>query len=471
MSTPVLHLYVAALAHDGRGIGFLPEGDRSPRGLAVFVERALPGQTIACEQVRDRGSYLEARLLEVLASDFIPEPPHCPHQAQCGGCPLQPLPYHLQLQWKEKLAGDAMLRIGKLSGPEFTKAWEGIRAAPVLRNYRNKVTLAFGKNCNGHLALGLRQQRSHTVLPFERCVLIDESAYPIIAIAAELTAASGLPFSGAGGFWRFLTLRLAAPAPAAHPQWHAILHTGHAGKPQRAAVAAISERLLAENAELASFTHEEHRGKGVFASGAVRRFTLAREKTFAAIYMELGNRLFGLDVGSFFQVNRQASPLLAALALDMDAEASGGLLDLYCGVGAPGQLLAERHESSFGIEQDCQAVKWAARNASAAGLPGWKYACGDVASKLRELAHTGDAGKFQTILLDPPRAGLGQDGMENIAALAPQHVIYISCNPSTMARDAQALREEYSLERLAAVDMFPHTPHLECCGLWRRRKS
>lgn len=468
MSNSIFIITITGLAHDGRGIGFLPQPGQK-RGLAVFVERALPGQTIRCVSMRNYANYHEAKLLEVLKSDFTPDTPHCPQQIECGGCPLQPLPYPLQLQWKEKLVLDAMLRIGKLPAAELHNAWEGLTASPATQSFRNKVVLAFGKTADGLPALGFRSRGSHVVLPFDACALIEQSAYPIICQANKLALASKLPVFESSGFWRFLTLRRAATADSQHLAWHAILTTSPADKIQSKIVTDLGVRLLADHTSLASFTHEERRRNDRLAAHGTRKLRLGRGDRPTDIALELGGRTFCLDVGSFFQVNGPASQILAKTAKDMDTAARGHLLDLYCGVGAPGQLLAERHESCFGIERDAAAIKWARENAAGAGLAAWKYACGNAEEKTAELARTSKY-SFQAVLLDPPRSGIGKMGIRNIVKLAPENIIYISCNPATLARDAEELQKGYKMERLAGVDMFPHTPHLECCGIWTRRE-
>ena len=184
-------------------------------------------------------------------------------------------------------------------------------------------------------------------------------------------------------------------------------------------------------------------------------------------------RLFALDAASFFQVNTRAAQNLARLARDMLRQTRGGaengaaLLDLYCGAGAPGQLLAPDYERLLGVEYDKRAVALARRNAERAGLARCRYEAGDAAVLLDRLRRERRGPGWDTVLADPPRAGLAPRVLDGLLALRPQHILYISCNPATLARDANGLRTRYRLERLTAVDLFPHTPHLECLSLWR----
>lgn len=448
---------ITALAHDGRGIGFLPQSGQK-RGLAIFVERALPGQTVKCREVKAKGNYREAKLLEVSKSAFEPVPPFCPQQAICGGCVWQPLPHEKQLFWKERLIFDALGRIGKLPEKEIKAAWEGIKPSPKSEHYRNSITLAFGLDGQGKPALGLRGIKGHEIVNFPGCALADGDIAPIVEQAYNLAEAGGLPFYDNGrGFWRFLALRKDYKG-----RWHGLAITSKAGRPEQKTVAALGEILLRCNPALASFTHWERRKDDYLSKGDSRGLAVLGDANFA---IELCGRLFGLDAASFFQTNSGAANILADMARDMDKEASGPLLDLYCGVGAPGQLLAERHQTCLGIEKDGLAVKWARENAKQTNLGGWQYEKGDVVKKLAGIK----AGNFGLILLDPPRSGVGKEGMEKMAKLNAPHIMYISCDSATLARDASILKDKYALTRLAAVDMFPNTPHVECAGLWRRK--
>lgn len=458
----VIKLAITALAHDGRGIGFLPQPGQA-RGLAVFVPGALPGQTVSCNIVRTAKNFGEAQLLEVLHSDFAPQTPHCPDLASCGACPLQPLPYREQLRLKETQVQNALIHVGKFAPQKIQRAWTGIFASQQTTQHRNKLTLAFGKTEAGEPALGMRGRASHAVAPVRGCALADASAMSIAAAAFALARDSGLPFYDGDGFWRFLTLRRASAPEGGDMAWRAILLTSPADKVAALAARQLGARLLASQPHLAAFIHEERRERDFLCARGRRRACLGSPH----MALPLGGRMFGLDAASFFQVNNGAAEILAQTVQNMDAEAGGPLLDICCGVGAPGQLLHARHERCLGIERDSAAIGWARKNAS--GLSGFGYqraVCGDF---LAEMAIKGKKGFFKTALLDPPRAGLGAKAIVSLAHMAPERIIHISCDAATLARDAALLARSYELERIVGIDMFPHTPHVECCALWRRK--
>ena len=139
-----------------------------------------------------------------------------------------------------------------------------------------------------------------------------------------------------------------------------------------------------------------------------------------------------------------------------------------CGAGAPGQLLAPGYAGLLGLEYDKRAVAAARKNAARAGLVHCRYEAGDAAALVRSLVQ-GDERTFQAAVVDPPRSGMDRETLEALLTLAPGRILYISCNASTLARDAISLQKKYTLTHLSGIDLFPHTPHLECLTLWRRK--
>lgn len=495
-----LDLALDGLAHDGRGIGHLKDTDRpGERGLTVFVAGGLPGQVVRCRVKARKARFLEAELVAVLRPAADAVPPLCPHAAAgtsapgCGGCPLQTMPYASQLEWKTRLARDALTRIGALDAGEVAAAWERTVPSPALTGFRNRMTFAFGTGGAG-LVLGQRSRGGPDVVPTPDCALLPPGGRELLGAAQEAAAQSGLPAwraserrgrgkTGACGFWRFLTLRQGWLAGETEPRWWALCLTSPGNRAERAAVRTLGERLLAVGgvSRMGGFIHEERSRDDALASGERRVLCLdsggAENRDAAILHLPLGARSFALDAASFFQVNTGAAELLAQTVMSMAPQCGRGLLDVYCGVGAPGQLIASDYMTVLGMESDRRCVALAERNAADAGLDGWRYLTGDAGALLQRLARGArlpalDKGhKFPTwytALLDPPRGGLAPAALGALLHLAPEHILYVSCNPATLARDAAKLSSTYTLKRLTAVDLFPHTPHLECCSLWRR---
>lgn len=453
---------ITELDHDARGLGFLPDSlFPHTRGMAVFVRGALPGQTVICTPLLVKLSFIEAELVEVV-EDFSPKAPLlCAHQHECGGCPLQPMPYQSQLAWKDKLARQTMRRIGNFDLKDLDAIWQQPVPSPQITNYRNKVTFAFGKDSEGNIAIGLRKAGSHKVCPISHCALLDGSADKILEAVNKFA-------STAGNFWKSLTLRRALLPHTLQPAWWLALTT--AREPRlRAFTADIGHKILAHLPTVASFIHEEQNGS------TKRIASLGEAYTPEIMVLPLMDRIFELDAMSFFQVNNAASTLLANIVNEMaewgsEKSSKNSLLDIYCGVGAPGQLLAHKFSRILGIERDYKAVELAKKNALSYGLDNCHYLAGDAAEVLKTFTSK-ERRHWHTVLADPPRAGIDSKTMAVIKQIAPQKIIYVSCNPATLARDGAHLKKDYRLQKLVPIDMFPHTAHLEICSLWVKRGS
>ena len=326
-----LDLALDGLAHDGRGIGHLQDASRpGERGLTGFVAGGLPGQVVRCRMTARKSRFLEAELVELLRPADDEAPPICPHAGSrpgvlgCGGCPLQTMRYTRQLEWKTRLALDALSRIGGIDADTLDAAWEGILASPERAGYRNRMTFAFGPGVDG-LVLGQRSRGGADVVGTPDCALLPPGAREILTCAQEAAAQSGLPAwrasarrggRSAGGFWRFLTLRQGWLAGETAPRWWAVCLTSPGNPTERAAVRALGERLLALGgaSRLGAFIHEERGRDDALPAGERRVLTLdaqGKENPEAAILrLPLPGRTFALDAASFFQVNTGAAELL-----------------------------------------------------------------------------------------------------------------------------------------------------------------
>lgn len=454
MTSRIYDLPIRELAHDGAGIGFIGACANS-RGKAVFVPGALPGQIINCEIISDKVNFCRARLLEIKSSPSGFKAPHCPHYAECGGCPLQLLPYSEQLTWKQKHVNSVFERLAGIDSASFQLGW-AVQSPCLLRN---KIELAFAQTESGELLLGFRKRASHGVFNLTHCALIPSCAFPIINECRQQVANWNFPHSKL----RFLTLRSEAISHPGEAVWTAILLTSPLASGEKARVRQLGERLLAECANLAQFVHEERKRKDMLAIGEKRALVQRKDgKKEASLRMELAGRQFWIDPASFFQVNPAGAEALAA-ALRAEDRQAGPLLDLFCGSGAPGQILAANHASCIGVEQDGDAICNARLNA--ANLPGWEYRQADVEKFLTDASL--QKRHFSTALLDPARTGLVNAAA--LSKLASEQILYVSCNPSTLARDARILKDAYNLEQVHLVDMFPASAHVECLSVWSRK--
>ncbi len=459
---------VCDLAADGRGLGFMPAEDPE-QGKIALIQGALPGQLVECRVVNHKGGIIQCDLIYIHSSSWTPAAPLCPHSQECGGCPLISAPYDLQLQWKQKIARDAITRIGRIDREEFDNLATTIVPSPHITAYRNKAVFAFGRSQSGEFLAGFRKPFSHEVCNINECALLDAAACQILAIFRQLASLANLePYAPhTGGFLRFLSLRKGVHGKDA--RWWVICVTSAGARHERDQVARLGRQLMERMPEVACFIHEERRKRDLQPFGEKRVFCLQAPGVDATLEMELANRRFKIDAASFFQINNGAATRLADIITRMGANipAKSVLLDLYCGAGAPGQLLAHASSKLYGIEIDRRAVGLAKKNALNAGLGNCAYFCGDAGKTLMTM-QTRLQNKSMTLLVDPPRSGMDKATLDAAMKLYPENVIYVSCNPATLARDAISLQKKYRLVEFHSVGMFPHTPHQECCTWWTR---
>lgn len=488
---------ILSLSHDGRGVA-RPQGQDGP---VVFVSGALPGQQVRARVLRRKSRHVEADCVEVLRPAPDAVPPLCPHADACGGCPLQRMPYAAQLRAKEELLRQTLRRIGGLDGSLVAAPL----ASPLTRGFRNKMEFAFGTDAGGRLLLGQRRRSGHGVVRVPECALMPSFVLRLVEQIETLAADSGLPACTPpgrrgtrrphAGFWRNAVLRLhwtepqapRADDPAAYvdeTRWRAalLLLTSPGDPAQRRSVRRIAETLLRDADCLTHIVHEERAAHDGQVRGERRILTLSNlpEKNDSPLLcLPLLGQSLELDIASFFQVNTAAAQLLAGLAVHavrgtLPADAAealmpptapspGSLLDLYCGAGAPGLLCVDADAHLDGIEYDARATELAARNARALSRQA-RYLAGDAARLVRKLS-----ADHEVILADPPRAGMDAQVIAALEQQKASRLIYISCNPATLARDAAQLSRCWTPEVFQPVDLFPHTPHLECVSLWQRR--
>lgn len=460
-----LTLHVDSLASDGRGLA------RS-NGLVVFMERALPGQRVRARILALRKRLVEATVEEILTPSPDEQPALCPHAAACGGCLWQTLPYEHQLFWKQRIVEDALGRLGHIANPPVLP----ILPSPERWGYRNKMAFAFGTREDGGLALGQRGRRSHTVIDLYECLMQTPITMQLLAVMRQFARDTRLPAYDAArqsGFWRALVIRrnqagryLAECIVAPHPNGRqAAVRLGRQlADTLMNASPAVSGVVLSRRSAPADLAQGEETlllaGDGTLSENMQRP---------ADVFGSTPSLELHFDCHSFFQVNTSAAERLYGEAARLLApDRTDCLLDLYCGVGGIGLFLAPLANRVFGVEVTPQAIKLAIANARRAGLAHCRFESGDAA---KAFASLGRQQQTETaVVVDPPRAGLASQVCEGILRLRPRRLVYISCNPATLARDAQRLATHYVLKSAQPVDLFPQTQHVECASLFTLRE-
>lgn len=437
-----LELGIDDLAFGGEGVGRVD-------GYVVFVRGGVPGDRLRVRLVEARSRFGRAVIeaVETPSPDRV-EPP-CPYFGRCGGCRLQHVAYPAQLAFKAKQVRDCLERLGGLGAFELRP----ILAAPEPYAYRNKMEFTVAEEA-GAPVLGLHQaDRYDVVLDIERCLLQSETLNRLLGqLRGELRARALSVYDQASGrgLLRFVSLREGRRTGEA-------MVNVVATTPDVETLGPVAERLRARVPETASVVLNVNAKKASVAVGTEEHLLVGRDH----IRESLGGLTFQVSANSFFQTNTvQAERLFGVVEAACALAGGETVLDLYSGTGAISLLLARRCRWVYGIEVAAAAVADAVRNARANGIENCTFLAGEVRHVLPGLVR--DGVRAEVVVADPPRAGFHPKALLALAALRPERLVYVSCNPATLARDlGDLVRQGYRLEWVQPVDMFPQTPHIE----------
>ena len=435
-----LELTIDDLAFGGEGVG-------RADGYVVFVRGGLPGDRLRVRLTEARGRFGRATIEEVLqpSPDRVAAP--CPYFGQCGGCRLQHLAYPAQLAFKEKQVRDCLNRLGGVGEFELRP----ILAAPEPYGYRNKMEFTIAGD---PAAVGLHVfERYDVVLDIERCLLQSDTLNTLLDEFRRQVRDRALSVwdpRTERGLLRFVMMREGRNTGEA-------MVNIVAAAPDIETLTPVADALRTRVPSTASIVLNVNAKKASVAIGSEEHLLAGREH----ITESLDGVVFQVSANSFFQTNtRQAERLFAIVEAACDLEGTETLLDLYSGTGAISLLLARRAQAVYGIEVAAAAVADAIRNARANGIDNCTFLAGEVRHVLPDLMRQGV--RASVVVADPPRACFHPKARSALAALAPHRIVYVSCNPSTLARDVGDLvRQGYRLEWVQPVDMFPQTPHIE----------
>jgi 23S rRNA (uracil1939-C5)-methyltransferase len=448
----ILSLTVDDLAFGGEGVG-------RADGYVVFVRGGLPGDRLRVRVTEARSRFgrgvIEA--VEQPSPERVEAP--CPYFGRCGGCRLQHLAYPAQLRFKAKQVADCLARIAGVSDVPVRP----IIGAPDLYGYRNKMefTVSAGPAGEGPI-IGLHEaDRYDRVLDIERCLIQSDVMNGLLAEARAFFAERKLPVydqESGEGLLRFLMLREGKRTSEA-------MVNVVTSAPQVSELAPLADRLRSRVSHATSVVLNVNPKKASVAVGVEEHLLAGRDHIREA----LGGLVFQISANSFFQTNTlQAERLFALVEESTELGGSETVIDLYSGTGAISLLLARRCRWVYGIEVAQAAVDDAQRNAKANGIENCTFLAGEVRGVLPPLVSRGV--RAEVVVADPPRAGFHPKALRALLMLAPARIVYVSCNPATLARDLGELaRGGYRVEWVQPLDMFPHTPHIEAVA--RLRKS
>jgi 23S rRNA (uracil1939-C5)-methyltransferase len=444
-----VELRVDSLAYGGNGVARL-------NGFVVFVRRGLPG-----DLVRARVTTVKRNHAEAIAVDLLEAGPNrveavCGHFGECGGCRFQDLAYDAQLRAKEDQVRDALTRIGGLSEPPL----EPIVGADAVVGYRNKLEYSFTQTETGPAPGFHRAGRWDEVLEIERCWLTTDLGNAIrdaVRSWAREERLQAYDQTTHEGFLRHLVVREGRNTGQAL----VLLVTARGELPDREHFVEVLRRFP----EVRSIQWAVNDGVSGVTSGLPTVVLFGEEW----IEEELCGLRFRVRPNAFLQTNTAMAERLYELAAEQAGlTGSETVYDLYCGIGTIGLVLARSALGVWGVEAWEESVACAIENAELNGIGNAAFFAGDVGRSLDELADR--AGPAGVVVVDPPRAGLQGKALRRIGELGAPRIVYVSCNPTTLAGDLKQLVSTYGyrLERARPVDMFPHTPHVETVSLLTR---
>ena len=441
-----IELVVDRLAYGGRGVARHGE-------LVVFVSRALPGDRVVARVTKFKRRYAEARAVELLEPGPGRVEPRCAHFGVCGGCAWQDLDYSEQVRHKHAQVVDALTRIGGFAEVEP----EPMVAAQELYGYRNKVEYSWSQGPDGP-SLGYHQLgRWDRLIAVDHCHIVSDAGNDVRRAferwARELGLEAHNQRSGAG-WLRHLVVR----EGSATGELLALLVTAPGEVP---GVDRLAELVPAG---VVGVVHAVNPGVAEVTAGLEHTVPIGRDWFCERI----GGLEFQVSPSAFMQTNTVMAERLYAIAIEFAGLRPDDVVwDLYCGAGAIGLLAAGSAGSVYGIEISPESIAGARRNAERNGITNAEFLEGDVAKSVRPLLER--APRPDVVFVDPPRSGLTPKAVRRVLELAPERLVYVSCNPTTLAPNARQLVDGgYRLERVRPLDMFPHTPHIECVAQLRR---
>ncbi len=443
----VIQIEIDDLAFGGDRVGHY-------QGLAVFLDKGIPGEIVKAKIVFVKKNYARGKVYNIKRKSQDRHKPRCPVYEDCGGCQLQELNYNKQLLYKKKMVDDALQRIG-----EIDKKTNCVIGCEYPWHYRNKAQFPLTKTAEGQIRAGFYKRGSHRVVVNERCPIqhqlinrIAEKTIKKLNTYEELTVYNE---NNNRGLLRHLVIRVGICTNQAL----LVLVTNKEEFPY---LKEIADNLIEEIPELMGVMQNINNQKTNVIFGESTKLIAGKNK----IIDYIGNVKYSISPDSFFQVNTLQAEKLYNVIRDFADLKGNTVCDCYCGIGSIGLYLADKAKKVIGIEKNKSAIKMARKNASLNKIDNIKYILGKVNEGLNKFVNNND--QINIFIFDPPRKGLKEEVIAKTLKLKPDKIVYVSCNPSTQARDLKILSEEYILDKIQAIDMFPQTYHVETVALLKR---
>lgn len=437
-----VELMITGYSHFGEGVG-------KYEGFTLFIPFAAVGERVLAQVEAVKKNHGRARLVEVIEPSPERSAPPCDVFGRCGGCQLQHVSYAEQLRMKERQVRDSFSRIGRM---------EGVKIHPVIGmekpwGYRNKAQVPFGVQ-DGKVVAGFYASRTHRVVDMETCLIQHALNDRVVRKVKQLARRLNTPIydeRNHRGILRHVMVRTGFHTG----ECMVVLVTNGKKLPHRKTWV---EELRREIPQLKSIIQNMNRRRSNVVLGPENRLLWGRE----VIYDRIGDVVFAISAHSFFQIN----PVQTKVLYDQVAKYAGltgneTVIDAYCGIGSIALYLARHAKRVYGVDIVGAAIRDAKRNAALNRMNHVTFEEGAAEEVMPRWVHEGI--KPDVIVFDPPRKGCDPLLLETAASMRPMRIVYVSCNPATLARDAKYLAElGYKVQEVQPVDMFPHTGHVEC---------
>lgn len=452
----IIKLNIEKTSSDGRGIGYLD-------GKICFVANTLEGETVEAEIYTVHKSYITAGATKIITPSPLRFTGYCDVSHMCGGCPLSHIDYHHQLTVKRTHVVDTLSRIGGVYDADALVSDTIGMENP--QNYRNKMVFPVGTK-EGKIIGGFYAPRSHEVVGINSCKVGENCATQVLSIVLDFMSEYGiLPYdekTHKGTIRRVFT------------------RTGYHSRQLMVVVSSAKEKIKnidkliqkLNNSDfgtyrLASIILNVNSRKNNLVLGD-KNITLWGEDTISDSILGLN---FSISPHSFFQVNPIQTEILYKKAIDLAClDKNKIVLDIYCGIGTISLCVAKFSKKVIGVEIVDAAINDAKKNAKENNLKNAEFLCGAAETIVPTLIEKGE--KPDVVIIDPPRKGSDEKTLSAIVKAAPERIVYVSCNPATLARDVKFLKEQgYLIKSATPVDMFPNTEHVECVVLLCREES
>lgn len=454
----VIQLEISTLGSEGEGIGKID-------GFPFFVRGTVPGDVIEAGVTKVKKNMAFARLIRIITPSDDRVEPECPYFGKCGGCQLMNMSYDAQLKYKEEKVKNDLIRIGGIDKDAVEKAARPIVAAEETLHYRNKEQYPFGEDKDGNTVCGFYAYHSHRIIDQTDCLLGNKENVLILEKVKEWMKVSGVSAydeTTGRGVVRHVMIR---KGNITNELMVCIVINA---KKLKAAELLID--LLKDIEGMTSISYSSNTENTNVIMGDSSTVIWGSDHIDTVIEGNDGQIIYALSPLSFYQVNSKQTERLYSKALEYAGlKGEENVWDLYCGIGTISLFLAAKAKKVYGVEIVPQAIENAKNNAQKNNIGNAEFICG-AAEEVLPSFYKNNGERPDVVVVDPPRKGCDKICLDTIINASPDRIVYVSCDPATLARDIKYLRENgYELQAYTPCDMFPNSFHVENVCLLSRK--